>query len=614
MAKTEKTVILDFEVDLKDPINQLEKLKGNIVTIKKEQELLNKAYKTGQITLKEYSAESVRLENSLKRQQQQYNETQKKLLGFKSKMDELINATKGLANNINIAGVNVGDLGGKLKSFLNPAVAAGAAISGLFAAYARSAAGARDLANAQAEIGIAFDIVANKLFSASEDEGVFTKISKGFALIASDLAGVSRSAVINAENAAAALRALDEALIDANKIRKQTEKEAENARRKRDDDEFSFIQKLEAANTVEDKLKENEKERVKILKTQIEETLKYGLSVGTIQREAVIEYRKTRDVLNDINFAGITDKETRIAIKKAQAEIADIEEEINGKLTENIKARQQILSILQTEAAIAKINAAVPISEQNRILQPGNVKSRTVEQDSDNVINKAADKLLIDRENRLSKIKIDIAEQTADRQREIARQSAEYEDQLLQSRLASVNSFFGALSGLFDQQSTESKVFAIGQIGINSGIGISEAVKAGAGVPWPANLGAILSGITAVLTGIGQAKSALGFAEGGWTGPGNKYDERGIVHADEYVTPKWQVHSASAQPHLMALERQRLKGYADGGLVSNNIRGPVDQQLIIANAIKRMPPTELSIVEFTRKQNRLRFKEQQSRK
>lgn len=67
------------------------------------------------------------------------------------------------------------------------------------------------------------------------------------------------------------------------------------------------------------------------------------------------------------------------------------------------------------------------------------------------------------------------------------------------------------------------------------------------------------------------APTLPGFALGGWTGPGGKYQPAGIVHADEHVMPKHRVR----EPGMLALlERLRLngmsalRGYADGGLVS----------------------------------------------
>ena len=75
-----------------------------------------------------------------------------------------------------------------------------------------------------------------------------------------------------------------------------------------------------------------------------------------------------------------------------------------------------------------------------------------------------------------------------------------------------------AVIGLGKSDTKAKKALGLSTIAINSGIGVSEAIKAGAGKPWPLNLAAILSGITAVLTGITQAKGLLGFASGGLTG------------------------------------------------------------------------------------------------
>lgn len=65
----------------------------------------------------------------------------------------------------------------------------------------------------------------------------------------------------------------------------------------------------------------------------------------------------------------------------------------------------------------------------------------------------------------------------------------------------------------------QSKGLALFEIAVNTAIGLSRAIKAGAGLPFPTNIPAILSGTTAVLSGMTAAKNALSkapaFAEGG---------------------------------------------------------------------------------------------------
>lgn len=60
----------------------------------------------------------------------------------------------------------------------------------------------------------------------------------------------------------------------------------------------------------------------------------------------------------------------------------------------------------------------------------------------------------------------------------------------------------------------------------------------------------------------------LGFAEGGFTGPGGKYEPAGVVHRGEYVFSKETVQRLGAG-NLDRLHRSARKGYASGGLVGD---------------------------------------------
>src|SRR3972149_1727309 len=97
MANDKEEIILDFKIEQGDIISELEKLKKVIISNKEEQIALTKAYRTGKITQEEFAKESVRVENSLKRQQKQYGDTQKAVLGHKNKLDELIKSNDKLA-------------------------------------------------------------------------------------------------------------------------------------------------------------------------------------------------------------------------------------------------------------------------------------------------------------------------------------------------------------------------------------------------------------------------------------------------------------------------------------------------------------------------------------
>lgn len=81
----------------------------------------------------------------------------------------------------------------------------------------------------------------------------------------------------------------------------------------------------------------------------------------------------------------------------------------------------------------------------------------------------------------------------------------------------------------------------------------------------------------------GGGQDVPGFAPGGWTGPGTKYQPAGVVHADEHVQPKEVVNEPGALPFLERIRRHGFRntiselrarlaagqrGYANGGLVA----------------------------------------------
>lgn len=70
--------------------------------------------------------------------------------------------------------------------------------------------------------------------------------------------------------------------------------------------------------------------------------------------------------------------------------------------------------------------------------------------------------------------------------------------------------------------------------------------------------------------------SLLGFSEGGWTGPGSKYQPAGVVHADEFVFSKQAVRRIGVA-NLDAMHKGAMRGgYSEGGYVGNapSIRKP----------------------------------------
>jgi hypothetical protein len=160
------------------------------------------------------------------------------------------------------------------------------------------------------------------------------------------------------------------------------------------------------------------------------------------------------------------------------------------------------------------------------------------------------------------------------------------------------------------------KAAAIADIAINTakgfiqGLDIAQKSAAGTG-PLAAFSFPIFyaSQIAAVLGAVARSKEALGgFANGGYTGPGGKYEPAGIVHKGEVVFSQADVAMMGGANRVNAM-RPTFKGYADGGIVTSGTTMPIDRQYSIANSFRNMPPVVASWQEATTLNNKIKFKE-----
>lgn len=87
---------------------------------------------------------------------------------------------------------------------------------------------------------------------------------------------------------------------------------------------------------------------------------------------------------------------------------------------------------------------------------------------------------------------------------------------LKESELDTAAAVAEGIAANFSKVSNAQKTATLASIVFSTASGVAKAVEAGAGIPWPANLAAILSGVAAVLGGIAQARAVLkGYAQGG---------------------------------------------------------------------------------------------------
>ena len=179
----------------------------------------------------------------------------------------------------------------------------------------------------------------------------------------------------------------------------------------------------------------------------------------------------------------------QVALINAKTEMADLDERITGQRSEqltNLKALEKE----QADATQAQIDA-----ENKRLAD----------------IEAANQKELADAKAQADALTAIADKQAAD---ELAIQEAKIEaDKAL--RIDAAKSILGSLGQLAGEGTKMAKATAIAQILINTAQGVSAAIKAGAGIPFPGNLGAIASGVASVLAGIASAKGILSKVPGG---------------------------------------------------------------------------------------------------
>jgi len=572
---------------------------------KKLDQSLKKVDKTTEEGRKEYQQINQAIQNNIT-QINLYNQTLNKQSNTFSNVAD--NAKKA-ASEIKVAGVSLGDIGTKLTSFLNPVTATLGLVTGLAAAYTSSARGAKDLEQAQRLLSYSFAIVneglAEFISGTQEGEGILSTLASA---ILFKVSPALFSASLAASAAAETLKQLEVSRAFAAGSAKDDERRAEIQRRIRDDENEALERRLETTEKIDQILTQSGQRTKIVIEAQIE----------AIKR-STIGYESNR--------------QAQLEVAQLAAEIKDKEEEITGKLTENVTARRNILKLLQEQRKLtsdderAQRRAIDTAPGADDPLRGRATRDRTVEfGQTVNVTETEEQKAQAEKTQALiegGQEQISIQEQL---NRDILKINKKfYEDDLKnkqnfaelkkrvdEAQLASAATIAGAAASLFDQQSSEYKIFATAQTLISTYATAQKAYEAAFTPPTIASP-ALAAGYVAAAIATGLANVAqingIGFEVGGWTGPGPSNKAVGIVHADEYVAPKHIVNSPAAQPHISALESMRLRGYDDGGFTTNQNTAVAQQALIVANAIKNIPPGYIAVTEFNKVARRVEVRE-----
>lgn len=655
----EETVILNFEVDQSKALKDLQRTEQAILNLKEEQKELNKEYAKGEVEQADYVRQNIKLQQSLKKETDQKNvlnkliqtesnsrnaiksrisaltreydnlnlstatgikrskELEKELSDlnaqitktsksaglFKDQIGNYPDAFGEATKSINVAGFSLDDITSKVASFINPATASVGVLGALFSAYTQSSKGARDLEFAQSSLSIAIQQSLEDFGDAArgteEEMGLLGKAS--FALN-TYLFGVSDAAT--AATKAIELQRLGLLEISrafAQGFGKEDERVAEINRRIRDNEEETTAARIKATDLITERLENNKNRTIAVINAQIEAI-----------KESSVNYKS--------NY------QAQLQVAQLEGEILDKQEEITGKLTENYNARLKLLELAKLEADARRTGASTgrvsgidgdllgvvqpdlakqtdPITEQrNKDLIEGRVK---FEIDATKYLNNAV--LKMDKEAAIQKMRNahDVA---------MAREAAD------KAAIHSSIELFNQTARLAEEGSALQRAAALFAIGVDTAEAISALTAASEGNPantvtfGGAGIAQFITGLARIIGNIATAKQYIGgFAEGGYTGAGGKYETAGVVHRGEYVTPQEVMSMPAATPHIAALETMRTKGYADGGFATNTNTYEAQQSLMIANVMKNLPPVYATWLEYKQVDNRMRFKENKSR-
>lgn len=142
----------------------------------------------------------------------------------------------------------------------------------------------------------------------------------------------------------------------------------------------------------------------------------------------------------------------------------------------------------------------------------------------------------------------------------------------------------GALSGMFGAMLGESssayralyaaqQAFALAQAGMNVWKAASDAYANEPGTVWQKMGAAALATIeSGTFVSMIQAATPKGFANGGYTGHGGKYEPAGVVHKGEGVLTQEEVKALGGPQGFEDLRKSIRRGYATGGLVTDTHR------------------------------------------
>ena len=272
------------------------------------------------------------------------------------------------------------------------------------------------------------------------------------------------------------------------------------------------------------------------IRLSIEERIAANNELGAVlQRQSEAEKAAIQSQIDSViqleELEGKTN-ETKAERFALETELLAIDAKVKGfqaeQLTNEAALQDERITNLQELSDIGKteldkqINNIEIQAEKKRELAIRTISDAEELQATLIAIDKDASKQKKDIEEDLKKMQLDGAMNIMNSLAAIGQQKLTNEQNALQKQLDQgliSQEEFDKESAKIERESIKrEKRNAMMKILIDTAQGVAGAIKAGAGIPFPANLGAIISGVAAVLAGIASAKATLGKVSGGGGG------------------------------------------------------------------------------------------------
>ena len=639
MADEKRTVVLDFEVDIGDDEQSIERLVKANKALREERNKLNTQTEDGRKKIADLNAAIDKNNATIKANSSALEKQRQNVGNYAGAIDRLVPGLGQIAAGLeNMAGGFISSAKAALAFIATPigAVLAGivAALSLLKAAISTNNEVLDKFENVTSAIGTILEVLLNRvgklgealLLAFSGDfSGALDKTSEAFTGIADEIG----RAVEEGQKLLALSRDLEDAQRDLRVEQAKQENvikalvvSAKNRNLSFDEQEARIRRALQLEEALV-KTREDLARRELVIYARTIANEKNLRQTSEETFEQFVDRLRHTQTLGDEFVDGLVEKIEALESargsslafqEKLENSLAAIQEKRLAAAEKEAAEREKILAAQDEERrAAAKRQEEVQKAINDNLLlafeaqnKAENAAQDAIDEENNRLIADATLKIKFNKDTNDA-----IAKENAEfraEQEEFEKKSTALYVQQQNLRLSVATTTLANIASALDRESAAYKVIASLNALINTYRAANAALATGSEIN---PIFGIISAAAAVAAGLANVAKINGieFAEGGYTGQGSRLEPAGIVHKGEYVVPKWQVENPQYSHHLAALESGRSRGYADGGLVSTGIVSSSGANIDLMSAIKALPAPVVSVKEFNIVQKRVQVKE-----